>query len=567
MGGNGKFHKWKISFHKSPNPILPKQPPTEYLCPILDSLMHDPVVVPSGQTFERTTVQVFKDLGFVPIFPNNSTPDFSRIIPNLALKTTILNWCEQNNMELPPPPDYYSVESLIKSKWGSELTSRKMVSSDIRDSELTSRNMGFSEIRDLEREKWGSELTSRNMGFCEIRDSERDLLSGVENNRQILFSHAATVINPRNNYSYSSSSEESVVANVTPLLPFSTRPACYSSGSSPPSTSSEFVENLSPDDEVIVRKMMSLDVVEQEEGVILLRKTTRGDESKRVSLCNARLLLCLKNLMLSKYAVVQTNALASLVNLSLEKENKVKIVRSGVVPILIDVLKGGVEEAMEHAAGAIFSLALEDENKMAIGVLKALEPLLHAVRVGSERTRHDAALGLYHLSLVQSNRVKLIKLDGIGILLGLLKRRELVGKVVLVVCNLAACTEGRSALLDGNAVECLVGMLREGGGELDSVSTQENCVAALYSMSQGSLRFKGLAKEARAGEVLQVVVEKGSDRAREKAKRMLMMLRGRDEEDGEEEEEVDWEGVLEGKMSLARYRVKRNSQLPNTTEF
>ena len=131
-------------------------------------------------------------------------------------------------------------------------------------------------------------------------------------------------------------------------------------------------------DEMFVTKFKSLDVMEQEEAVILLRKTTRAnDEDARVRLCTPKLLQAIKPLLVSRYPIVQTNAVASIVNLSLANVNKVKIVRSGMVPILVDLLKGGFEESQEHAAGGIFSLALQDENKMAIGVLRALDVAPH----------------------------------------------------------------------------------------------------------------------------------------------------------------------------------------------
>ncbi|KAK3225540.1 hypothetical protein Dsin_005402 [Dipteronia sinensis] len=68
------------------------------------------------------------------------------------------------------------------------------------------------------------------------------------------------------------------------------------------------------------------------------------------------------------------------------------------------------------------------------------------------------------------------------------------------------------------------------------------------------MRFKGLAKEARLVEVLKDVEERGSQRAREKAKRILQMMKGRGGED--DDEEIDWEGVMEtGGLSRTRYRV------------
>ncbi|KAL7139068.1 hypothetical protein ABFS83_09G025900 [Erythranthe nasuta] len=534
MGGNGKLRRWRISFHRSSSAT--KEPPPEFLCPISNSLMFDPAVVSSGQTFERVCLNVCRDLRFTPTLADGSTPDFSNVIPNLALKAAILNWCSKSGSDPPNPPLYSDIESAVRPL------------------------RGFSENN------------------RETSNSERDLLKSVAENPQILFSHSATELNQRNLYNNSSSSsEESVIANtmtMTPLLPFATRPSCFSYSSSP-STSSEFIINSdeassnnassssSGEDEIFVAKMKSLDIYEQEQAVILLRKTTRTNEEVRTVLCSERLLFSLKQLLGSRYDAVQTNAAAALVNLSLEKGNKVKIVRAGVVPALIDVLKNGFEESREHAAGAIFSLALEDENKTAIGVLGALPPLLHELRSGTRRSRRDASLALYHLTLVGSNRAKMVKLGAAGALLGMLKDPEVAARVVLVVCNLAACDEGRAALLDANAVQCLVEALRD-GAELDSESTRENCVAALHSLSHGSLRFKGLARDAGAAGVLREVAESGGDRAREKARRILEGLRG--PEEGEEGDEVDWEAVMKGGVTRGRYRVGM-SHAPNSTEF
>ncbi|KAK4341078.1 hypothetical protein RND71_039579 [Anisodus tanguticus] len=325
-------------------------------------------------------------------------------------------------------------------------------------------------------------------------------------------------------------SEESVTS-----LPLPTRPFCSSS-----SSSSEMDSNSCEEDELIV-KLNSSQVFEQEEAVISLRKLTRTREETRFHLCTPRLLSALRSIITSRYASVQVNSVAALVNLSLENRNKVKIVRSGIVPPLIDVLKGGFPESQEHASGALFSLALDDQNKTAIGVLGALPPLLHSLRSEySERTRHDSALALYHLSLVQSNRAKLVKLGAVQSLLGMVRSTgPMTCRILLILCNMAGNLEGRGAMLDGGAVECFVGMLRK--GEFDGESNiRESCVTALYGLSHGGLRFKGLAKEAAAEDLLITIEETGSERAKDKVKRILEVLREKDEE----EEEVDWEELL-----------------------
>ncbi|KZV39679.1 U-box domain-containing protein 38-like [Dorcoceras hygrometricum] len=539
MGKNGRFRRLIISFRRSLSDSAAGAetvPPSEFLCPISKSLMFDPAVVSSGQTFERMSVQVCKDLGFTPTLPDGSTPDFSTVIPNLALKSTILNWCSKSGSGLrPSPPSYSDIESVVCSMTGSS-------------------------------------ASAKSADCAKVRASEREeLLQGVAERTQVLFSNTTSDLNPRNLYC-SSSSEESVIANSTPFLAFATRPTCFSYSSSP-STSSEFVvdegssnyvsalsSNSSPgEDESFVSKLQSLDVYEQEQAVILLRKTTRTNEEARATLCTERLLFALKNVLVSRYAAVQTNAAACVVNLSIEKGNKIKIVRAGIVPLLIDLLRNGFDESKEHAAGAMFSLAIEDENRTAMGVLGSLQPLIHALRSGSRPCRLDSALALYHLTLVQSNRVKVVRLGATGAFLGLLKDTEVAARVVLIVCNLAASDEGRAALLDAGAVRVLADVLGS-GKELASESTRENCVAALHSLSLGSLRFKSLAREAGLEEVLLEVAEARSERAREKARRILEGLRRQEDE---AEEEVDWEVVMKRGVSGMRYRAGLRS-CPNS---
>ncbi|KAI4343784.1 hypothetical protein L6164_011093 [Bauhinia variegata] len=514
MGGNRK-HRWKFSFHRSSSnsKLDLKQPPKEFTCPISGVLMSDPVVVASGQTFERVAVQVCKDLNFSPKLEDGSRPDFSAIISNNAFKRTMIHWCDQSGTEHPHAPDYSSVERVVRAAMASQ---------------------------------------------PDIKASERELLEGVADNPAVIYSHAATELGRRVTHFNSSSSEESVIIAASPgtPLPLTIRPTCYSSASSSSEITETDIQNpsgpASEEEEKLVAKFRSEEVFEQEEAVVSLRSMTRSRDDSRVSLCSPRLLSALRPLIVSRYSVVQVNAVASLVNLSLEKSNKVKIVRSGFIPFLIDVLKGGFPESQEHAAGALFSLALDDDNKIAIGVLGALQPLMHALRSESERTQHDSALALYHLTLVQSNRVKLVKLGAVPTLLTMVRSGKSASRVLLILCNLAVCNEGRTSMLDSNAVECLVGLLRS--RELESEATRENCVAALYALSHARLRFKGLAKEARAVEVLKEIEERGTERAREKAKRLLQMMRAAGE--GEDDDGIDFDGISgTGGLNRNRFRV------------
>ncbi|CDY44594.1 BnaA04g09960D [Brassica napus] len=516
--------KWRISLSRSPSSSSSKsnnsspsktEIPTEFLCPISGSLMADPVIVSSGHSYERACVIASKTLGFTPT-PSlpTSPPDFSTVIPNLALKSAILSWCHRRSLPPPRPLDNAAAEKLVLSLM----------------------------------EKTHHRPTSR------------------KDKPSVRLDHAATELDRRPNY-FNSSSDESV-ASSSRTLQLATRPSCFSSPSSAEIESLE--PNPSPEEEALLVKLKSNRISEIEEALVSIRRVTRLDEGSRISLCSARLISSLRSLIVSRYATVQVNATAVLVNLSLVKSNKVKIVRSGIVPPLIDVLKCGSSEAQEHSAGAIFSLALEDENKTAIGVLGALEPLLHLVRVGSELTRHDSALALYHLSLVQSNRGKLVKLGAVQVLLSMARLGQTMNRVLLILCNMASCPVSRPALLDSGAVECMVGILR--GPREVTESTRESCVAVLYGLSHdGGLRFKGLAMAANAVEELTKVERSGRERAKQKAKRVLEVMRAKMEDDSSpENEEIDWEELLNsGSVTRSQHRLGGDGDKSpvNSSEF
>lgn len=512
--------KWKIFYRSSStfpskhSKHEKKQAPEEFLCPISGSLMADPVIISSGHTFERVSVQACKNLNFTPLLSDGSTPDFSTVIPNLALKSAIAKWC-QDSANLPPePPDVSSSERFVH---GLMMKTRKT------DSSVQNK---------IEAQK--AVIT------------EEELIQGMKDPR-VNFNHAATEVTRRPAHPYWNSEESAASSPASPPMQLSSRPSCCSSASS---SEIEIIIPSSHEEEETLAKLKSSQVSEIEEAIISLRKLTKTREDTRAYLCSPRLLSVLRSLIVSKHTNIQVNAVAALVNLSLEKVNKVKILRSGIVPPLIDVLKGGSPEVQEHASGALFSLAIHDDNKTAIGVLGALPPLLHLLQSENERTRNDSALALYHLSLVQSNRTKMVKIGSVPILMSMLKSGKMRGHVLLILCNLASCGDGRAAMLDAQAVECLAGLLSS--GDLGSGSTRESCVAVLYALSQGGLRFKAVGTAAGVVEVLKKVEKVGTERAREKVKRILETMRVQEEA---EEDDVDWEALLDsGLSSLSRTR-------------
>lgn len=88
----------------------------------------------------------------------------------------------------------------------------------------------------------------------------------------------------------------------------------------------------------------------------------------------------------------------------------------------------------------------------------------------------------------------------------------------------------------------------------------------LYALSHGGLRFKAVAKAAGMVEVLRKVEKMGSERAREKVRRILEMMRVKEED----EEDVDWEELLDsglGSRTWVRQRSGLGESTANSSEF
>ncbi|XP_074358875.1 U-box domain-containing protein 15 isoform X2 [Apium graveolens] len=85
------------ALNKSPSIATPH----EFLCPISLEIMTDPVIISTGQTYERYSIQQWLDSGHRTCPKSGQPLDHLTLAPNFALKNLILQWCEKYNIELP----------------------------------------------------------------------------------------------------------------------------------------------------------------------------------------------------------------------------------------------------------------------------------------------------------------------------------------------------------------------------------------------------------------------------------------------------------------------------------
>ncbi|KAG2578765.1 U-box domain-containing protein 39-like [Panicum virgatum] len=436
--------------------------PAEFLCPVLGKPMADPVILPSGRTYERACVRACAELGLslapdAVVAGEGSTPrgGVAVAIPNDALRAAVRTWCARSGRAAPVAPSAEEArEAVLRAVPAAPAPAR----------------------------------SASNLSCSSERSSAASTSSSSTSGRSSREMAAAEVEVVRGGKGAAKEKEEE----------------------------EEPVRVADAEEEAVAKAVEAGDEREVEAAMAALRRATREDAARRRALCVPRLLAALRRVLLSSRhtAPARADAAAALANLSLEPENRVPIVRAGAVPALVDAVASAAAppEAREHAAGALFGLALHEGNRAAIGVLGAVPPLL-AVLAGREHTpraRRDAGMALYHLSLAAVNQSKLARAPGasrslLSVASDAAEPAPIRRLALMVVCNVAACAEGRAALMDAGAVATASGILSDDGSRNSEL--QEWCVAALYAMSRGSPRFRGLARAAGADRPLMLIAE------------------------------------------------------------
>ncbi|OEL18153.1 U-box domain-containing protein 6, partial [Dichanthelium oligosanthes] len=87
-------------------------PPVEFCCPISTKLMHDPVIITSGQTYEREYIERWFNEGYDTCPRTQMKLENFSMIPNTCMRDLICNWCKEHGFTvsdfIPPSENSYS---------------------------------------------------------------------------------------------------------------------------------------------------------------------------------------------------------------------------------------------------------------------------------------------------------------------------------------------------------------------------------------------------------------------------------------------------------------------------
>ncbi|XP_078429333.1 U-box domain-containing protein 3-like isoform X2 [Wolffia australiana] len=435
--------------------------PPFFRCPLSSELMVDPVILASGQTFERSFIRKWLD-GGLRICPVTRQPlAHADLVPNFTVKALIANWCEEN------------------AAW-SERGSGERDEEDDRGSVAGKTHVSDEPYRGHSRSASASSASS-------ALDSGRAETQGWS---PVGFEERTPSSTPRSRISED-------VAGAADLCA---------------------VERLVDD-----LRSWEEDQDRAAAAARELRLLARHSTENRVAIARCGAIGPLVALLGGAGGVGQEDAVTALLNLSIDERNKKAVAEAGAAEALVGVLRAGSAVAKENAAATLASLAAMEELRAGIGrsagAVQALVDLLGGA--ATLRGSKDAAAALFALSIAHENKARIVQAGAVAHLVRLLDPEGgMADKAVALLANLSAIGEGRTAVARAGGVTPIVELVETG-----SDKAKENAAAVLLQLCMGSPRLCALVLQEGAVPPLIALSQLGTPRAKDKAQQILSLFR------------------------------------------
>ncbi|TYG61009.1 hypothetical protein ES288_D07G113900v1 [Gossypium darwinii] len=328
--------------------------PDDFRCPISLELMKDPVIVSTGQTYERSCIEKWLEQGHGTCPKTQQALSSPALTPNYVLRSLIAQWCEANGIEPPKRPSTRPSKTTSAcspaERTKIEILIRKLASSSPED-----QRMAAGEIRLLAKRNADNRVAIAEAGAIPLLVS---LLSTPDSRIQ---EHAVTALL---NLSICEDNKGSII----------------SSGAVPG----------------IVQVLKKGSMEARENAAATLFSLSVVDENK-VTIGASGAIPPLVVLLSEGTQRGKKDAATALFNLCIYQGNKGKAVRAGVVPILMRLLTEPGGGMVDEALAILAILASHPEGKSAIGAAKAVPVLVGVIGNGSPRNRENGAAVLVHL--------------------------------------------------------------------------------------------------------------------------------------------------------------------------
>ncbi|KAK4441108.1 U-box domain-containing protein 13 [Sesamum alatum] len=328
--------------------------PDDFRCPISLELMKDPVIVSTGQTYERSCIEKWLEAGHSTCPKTQQALTSTALTPNYVLRSLIAQWCEANGVEPPKRPG-----SSRATKTGSACSPAERTKIEALLYKLTSGNpedqrSAAGEIRLLAKRNADNRVAIAEAGAIPLLVQ---LLSTADYRTQ---EHAVTALL---NLSICEDNKGSII----------------SSGAVPG----------------IVHVLQEGSMEARENAAATFNSTlrtcayTKATSGKAV---RAGVIPILMRLLTEPQGSMVDEALAILAILASHPEGKAAIGAAEAVPILVDVIGNGSPRNKENAAAVLVHLCSGDQQHLVEAQeLGVMGPLLDLAQHGTERGKRKAA--------------------------------------------------------------------------------------------------------------------------------------------------------------------------------
>lgn len=484
--------------------------PSYFCCPLSLDFMLDPVIVASGQTFERSSIQKWLENGLRICPKTHQYLSHTNLIPNYTVKALIANWLEENNLKLPISSD--------SSNANPEASASDVMSSQ----DVIHANSFRCSVHSSDTLSRSSLEAGDAVGRLKIDDPS---VSGEVSSTtgQSVEPDKSNHRSPEHSYVHSRTQSLSSAVSSCDYMPLAateisrrreTHENIDGTSGYDETTTSAHVDGLVEDLKSTSKELQTAAAAE-------LRFLAKHNMENRIIIGKCGAIGPLVSLLHSDVQITQEHAVTALLNLSLNEENKARIAGKGVIEPLTQVLKFGTDTAKENSAAALFSLSLLEDYKVKIGRSGAINPLVDLVATGTVRGKKDALTALFNLSICHENKARIVKAGAVKYLVELLDPSSgMVDKSVALLANLSTISEGRSAIAREGGIPLIVEIVDSGSNR-----GKENAASVLLQMCLNSNRFCNLVLQEGAIPPLVALSQSGTPRAKEKAQQLLTHFR------------------------------------------
>ncbi|XP_022776378.1 U-box domain-containing protein 11-like isoform X2 [Durio zibethinus] len=377
--------------------------PDDFLCPISLELMRDPVIVATGQTYERSYIQRWIDCGNVTCPKTQQKLENLTLTPNYVLRSLINQWCAKHNIE---QPSGLANGRLKKSDGSFRDVSGDMAAIQALVCKLSSRCLeecraAVAEIRSLSKRSTDNRILIADAGAIPV------LVNLLTTDDVSLQEHAVTSI--LNLSIFANNKSLIMLAGAIPSVVQVLRAGSMEARENAAATL--FSLSLADENKIIIGASGAIPALVD----LLQHGSTRGKKDAATALFNlciyqgnkgravrAGIITALLKMLTDTRNCMVDEALTILSVLASNHDAKAAILKASTIPVLIDLLRTGLPRNKENAAAILLSLCKRDtENLAYISRLGAAIPLTELTGSGTERAKRKATSLLEHLRKLQ----------------------------------------------------------------------------------------------------------------------------------------------------------------------